>query len=190
MARSAEGKRNAPAWRVILNRPSLLLLDEVTSGLDESTDWQIMRLLRRLADDGVTIIVVTHTLANVTEFCDKVICMGRGGQPTLVGAPSEVLEFFAVHRFGEVFDRTDDLVPSAGVPGSKELLAPQSICPPPPNLRATLGVRYGAPRDSAFITLRRVTRQAAILIHRNTTLLLSDRGTLVMAAAQRCSSAA
>ena len=102
-------KKCASLASEILNRPSLLLLDEVTSGLDESTDWQIMRLLRRLADDGVTIIVVTHTLANVAEFCDKVICMGRGGQPTFVGAPSEVLEFFSVHRLGEVFDRTDEL---------------------------------------------------------------------------------
>src|SRR4029079_17115803 len=75
------GQKKCASWASeILNRPSLLLLDEVTSGLDESTDWQIMRLLRRLADDGVTIIVVTHALANVTEFCDKVICMGRGGQ--------------------------------------------------------------------------------------------------------------
>src|SRR6201999_2451036 len=102
-------KKCASLASEILNRPSLLLLDEVTSGLDESTDWQIMRLLRRLADDGVTIIVVTHTLANVTEFCDKVVCMGRGGQITFVGDPSEVLEFFAVHRLGEVFDRTDEL---------------------------------------------------------------------------------
>ena len=102
-------KKCASLASEILNRPSLLLLDEVTSGLDESADWQIMRLLRRLADDGVTIIVVTHTLANVTEFCDKVICMGRGGQPTFVGAPAEVFEFFSVHRLGEVFDRTDEL---------------------------------------------------------------------------------
>ena len=108
-ALSGGQKKCASLASEILNRPSLLLLDEVTSGLDESTDWQIMRLLRRLADDGVTIVVVTHTLANVTEFCDKVICMGRGGQPTFVGAPSEVLEFFSVHRLGEVFDRTDEL---------------------------------------------------------------------------------
>ena len=90
-ALSGGQKKCASLASEILNRPSLLLLDEVTSGLDESTDWQIMRLLRRLADDGVTIVVVTHTLANVTEFCDKVICMGRGGQPTFVGTPSEVL---------------------------------------------------------------------------------------------------
>ena len=173
LARSAEGKRNARAWPVrILNRPSLLLLDEVTSGLDESTDWQIMRLLRRLADDGVTIIVVTHTLANVTEFCDKVICMGRGGQPTFVGAPSEVLEFFAVHRLGEVFDRTDEL-------GAECWRA---------RFEATVGATINLPtaaeshgrtrrpalqhaRDPAFATLLRVMRQAAILLHRNTRLV-------------------
>jgi ABC-type multidrug transport system ATPase subunit len=93
----------------ILNRPSLLLLDEVTSGLDERTDWHIMRLLRGLVDYGVTVIVVTHTLANVREFCDKVICMGPGGQLTFGGAPSEVLDFFGVHRLGEVFDRTEEV---------------------------------------------------------------------------------
>ena len=108
-ALSGGQKKCASLASEILNRPSLLLLDEVTSGLDESTDWEIMRLLRRLADDGMTIVMVTHTLANVAEFCDKVVCMGRGGQPTFVGAPSEVLDFFAVHRLGEVFDRTDEL---------------------------------------------------------------------------------
>src|SRR4029077_19572192 len=82
----------------ILSRPSVLFLDEVTSGLDESTDWDIMRLLRRLADEGMTIVVVTHTLANVAEFCDKVICMGRGGQPTFIGTLPEALDFFAVRR--------------------------------------------------------------------------------------------
>ena len=169
----------------ILNRPSLLLLDEVTSGLDESTDWQIMRLLRRLADDGVTIIVVTHTLANVTEFCDKVICMGRGGQPTFVGAPSEVLEFFAVHRLGEVFDRTDELGAECWRARFEATVGATINLPTAAeshgNIRRPALQR---PRDPAFITLRRIVRQAAILVHRNTVLLLSDRRTLVMAAAQ------
>lgn len=35
--------------------------------------------------------------------------MGCGGQPTFVGAPSEVLKYFSVHRLGEVFDRTEEL---------------------------------------------------------------------------------
>ena len=144
-----------------------------------------MRLLRRLADGGVTIVVVTHTLANVPEFCDKVICMGRGGQPTFVGAPSEVLEFFSVRRLGEVFDRTDEL-------GAEcwrvrfEAIANATISLP------TTAESHGYtrrpalrhPHDPAFATLMHVMRQAAILLHRNTILLLSDRRTLVMAAAQ------
>ena len=108
-ALSGGQKKCASLASEILNRPSVLFLDEVTSGLDESTDWDIMRLLRRLADDGMTIVVVTHTLANVAEFCDKIICMGRGGQPTFIGASPEVLDFFAVRRLGEVFNRMDEL---------------------------------------------------------------------------------
>ena len=178
-------KKCASLASEILNRPSLLLLDEVTSGLDESTDWQIMRLLRRLADDGVTIIVVTHTLANVTEFCDKVICMGRGGQPTFVGAPSEVLEFFSVHRLGEVFDRTDEL--GAGIWRARFEATVGATVNLPTAAEChgyTPHTTLQHPGDPAFVTLLRVMRQAAILLHRNTVLLLSDRRTLVMAAAQ------
>ena len=60
-ALSGGQKKCASLASEIFNRPSLLLLDEVTSGLDESTDFEIMRLLRRLTVDGMTIIVVTHT---------------------------------------------------------------------------------------------------------------------------------
>jgi ABC transport system ATP-binding/permease protein len=178
-------RKSASLASEILNRPSLLLLDEVTSGLDERTDWQIMRLLRRLADDGITVVVVTHTLANVTEFCDKVICMGRGGQPTFVGTPSEVMEFFSVHRLGEVFDRMEMLGAEcwrakfeAGLSATINLPAaaePQGSARRP---------AWRHPRDPAFVTLLHVMRQTAILLHRNTALLLSDHRTLVMAAIQ------
>ena len=99
----------------------------MTSGLDESTDWEIMRLLRRLADDGMTIIMVTHTLANVTEFCDKVVCMGRGGQPTFVGAPSQVLDFFAVTGWARCSTARMSSAPSTGAPGSRQPLAHRRI---------------------------------------------------------------
>jgi ABC-type multidrug transport system ATPase subunit len=184
-ALSGGQKKCASLASEIINRPNLLLLDEVTSGLDESTDRQIMRQLRRLADDGVTIIVVTHTLANVPEFCDKVVCMGHGGQLTFVGTPSEVLDFFAVDRLGEVFDRTDEL---GGECWRARFEATQGATIDRPTASESHGdIRHAAlqhRRDPAFITLLRVVRQAGILLRRNTTLLLSDRRTLVMAAAQ------
>jgi ABC-type multidrug transport system ATPase subunit len=119
----------------ILSRPSLLFLDEVTSGLDENTDWEIMDLLRRLSDEGMTVVLITHTLTSAAEFCDKLLCMGGAGHPTFFGTPCEVLDFFGVHRLGEVFTRIDELgaeywcvgseknvgttIPSAGVTESR-----------------------------------------------------------------------
>jgi ABC-type multidrug transport system ATPase subunit len=184
-ALSGGQKKCASLASEILNRPSLLLLDEVTSGLDESTDWEIMRLLRRLADEGMTIVVVTHTLVNVAEFCDKVLCMGRGGQPTFIGAPSEVLDFFAVHRLGEVFNRTDELgaecwrarfEETTGATVNQPTAAESSSNPHRPDMQR--------PREPALVTLRRIVRQGGILLHRNARLLLADRRTLVMAAVQ------
>jgi ABC-type multidrug transport system ATPase subunit len=72
----------------ILSCPSPPFLDEVTSGLDETADWEIMRLLRRLSDEGMTIVVITHTLTSAAEFCDKVLCMSGNGQPTFFAAPA------------------------------------------------------------------------------------------------------
>lgn len=169
----------------ILNRPSLLFLDEVTSGLDESTDWEIMRLLRRLADEGMTIIVVTHTLANVAEFCDKVVCMGRGGQPTFIGAPSEVLEFFSARRLGEVFNRMDKPGPEYWRTRFEAIIGGEA------NQPIGIGPREKSqhadeplPHEPVFVTLSRIIHQVAILLHRNTALLLADRRTLVMATVQ------
>src|SRR6185369_10929831 len=49
----------------LLTRPSLLFLDEPTSGLDPGMDKSVMRTLRGLADDGRTVVVVTHNVANL-----------------------------------------------------------------------------------------------------------------------------
>src|SRR3984885_4013364 len=172
-------KKCASLASEILNRPSVLLLDEVTSGLDESTYWEIMRLLRSLADGGMTIVVVTHTLANVAEFCDKVVCMGGHGHPTFVGAPAEVLDFFAVRRLGEVFNRVDEL----GADHWRDRFEQTSVAERHP---ASIAARRGPgrSREPRFITPSRIVSQTAILLHRNMRLLLADRRTLVMAAVQ------
>jgi ABC-type multidrug transport system ATPase subunit len=172
-------KKCASLAAEILNRPSVLLLDEVTSGLDESTDWEIMRLLRRLADEGMTIVVVTHTLANVTEFCDKVVCMGGHGHPTFIGAPAEVLDFFAVRRLGEVFNRVDEL----GAEHWRTRYEQTSVVERhPPNIAAGRGLRRSP--QPRLVMPSRIISQLDILLHRNALLLLADRRTLVMAAVQ------
>jgi ABC-type multidrug transport system ATPase subunit len=177
-------KKRASLASEILNRPSLLFLDEVTSGLDESTDWEIMRLLRRLADEGMTIVVVTHTLANVEAFCHKVVCMGRGGHTTFVGAPDAALGFFGVQRLGEIFNRIEEdgarswraRYEDTGLETIIDLgtVRHAALAPEPVRRR----------KESPLRVAGLVARQFAILTHRNTRLLLADRRTLVMAAVQ------
>jgi len=179
-ALSGGQKKCASLAAEILNRPSVLFLDEATSGLDESTDREVMRLLRRLADEGMTIVVVIHALANVAEICDKVVCMGRGGELTFVGAPSELLDFFAVHRLGEAFDRMDELGAQHWRVRFEQsvnvMMNPAAAGLPSPKLQR--------PDESTLFRLRRIARQGAILLHRNTRLLVADRRTLIMAAVQ------
>ncbi|MBL8213843.1 MAG: hypothetical protein JNK87_24205 [Bryobacterales bacterium] len=64
----------------------------MTSGLDEATDWEMMRLFRRLAGERMTIVCVTHTLANVEEFCDKVVVLARPGVLAFCGPRAEAAE--------------------------------------------------------------------------------------------------
>jgi ABC-type multidrug transport system ATPase subunit/ABC-type multidrug transport system permease subunit len=77
----------------LLADPKLFFLDEPTSGLDPGLDKEMMNLLRELADQGRTIILVTHATANL-EVCDRIAFMGRGGKLCYFGAPQEALDFF------------------------------------------------------------------------------------------------
>ena len=188
-ALSGGEKKCASLASEILSCPSVLFLDEVTSGLDESTDWNIMRLLRRLANEGMTVIVVTHTLANVAEFCDKVVCMGRGGQPAFIGAFPEVLDFFAVRRLGEVFDRMDELGADSCRARFEQTAGATANLPPaaivrPGRQRPDPHRHHGPVLATTLVKLRRIIGQGVILLHRNTKLLLADRRTLVMSTLQ------
>ncbi|NPA06517.1 MAG: ATP-binding cassette domain-containing protein, partial [Chloroflexi bacterium] len=81
----------------LLTRPSLFFLDEPTSGLDPGTETLFMRLLRRLADQGCTIVLVTHTTKNV-RLADKVVFLARGGYLAWFGPPDEALAYFDAYR--------------------------------------------------------------------------------------------
>lgn len=98
-------KKRACLAAEILCKPQVLFLDEVTSGLDEQTDFEIMQLLSRIAKGGTTIVCVTHNLANIPRFCDRVVVMGSGGYLVFDGPPAEALTFMRVERLGEIFAR-------------------------------------------------------------------------------------
>ncbi len=81
----------------LLTKPRLFFLDEPTSGLDPGTEYDMMKLMRRLADQGRTIILITHATKNVM-MCDKVIFLARGGNMAFYGAPEDALEYFDRYR--------------------------------------------------------------------------------------------
>jgi ABC-2 type transport system ATP-binding protein len=80
----------------LLGAPELLVLDEPTNGLDPQGMREIRLLLRRLADDGTTIFVSSHLLAEVEAMCDRVGVLARGkivaeGPPSKLRASSDVV---------------------------------------------------------------------------------------------------
>lgn len=87
----------------LLTRPSLLFLDEPTSGLDPGLDKQVMTELRSLADEGRTVIVVTHSVLNL-GLCDRVLLLAPGGKVAYYGPPGEpLLDHFGVSDYSSVF---------------------------------------------------------------------------------------
>jgi ABC transport system ATP-binding/permease protein len=79
----------------LLADPKLFFLDEPTSGLDPGLDKKMMQLLRRLADRGCTVILVTHATSNIT-LCDRVAFMGLGGNLCYFGPPQQAIDFFNI----------------------------------------------------------------------------------------------
>ncbi|MBX3086204.1 MAG: ATP-binding cassette domain-containing protein [Anaerolineae bacterium] len=86
----------------LMAEPPLLFLDEPGSGLDPGLDTTMMRTLRRMADRGHTVVIVTHTTLNL-DLCDKLIVMSQG-RLTFYGTPKEALKFFNVDSYAEIYN--------------------------------------------------------------------------------------
>src|SRR6266705_1889979 len=94
-------KRASIAMELLAN-PSLFFLDEPTSGLDPGLDRKMMFLLRKLADKGHTIILVTHATNNINA-CDYVCFLAQGGRLVYFGPPSETRTYFGKADFAEIY---------------------------------------------------------------------------------------
>jgi ABC-2 type transport system ATP-binding protein len=73
----------------LLRDPKLLMLDEPATGLDPAGMRDMRRLIRRLADQGMTVVLSSHLLAEVEELCDRVAIV-RQGRIVYEGAISEL----------------------------------------------------------------------------------------------------
>ncbi|MBQ7515883.1 MAG: ABC transporter ATP-binding protein [Schwartzia sp.] len=71
-------KRRLLIARALIHHPEILFLDEPTVALDPQVRWRIWELVRRLADDGATVLITTHYIEEAEELCDRVAIMNKG----------------------------------------------------------------------------------------------------------------
>jgi len=95
----------------LLARPCLLYIDEATSGLDAGTETRMMRLFRHLADEGKSVLCITHNVDNV-DLCHLILLLARG-KLVYYGPPAEARAYFAVSRISEIYDTLAGKEPDA-----------------------------------------------------------------------------
>jgi ABC-type multidrug transport system ATPase subunit len=88
----------------LLTRPGTFFLDEPTSGLDPSTSAEVVRLLRQLTRQGVTVVLTTHEPTTI-DRCDQVVFLTRNGHLAFAGTPVQARRYFGVDDLVEVYHR-------------------------------------------------------------------------------------
>ncbi len=180
----------------LLTRPGLFFLDEPTSGLDPGTETTFMHLMRRLADQGRTIIMVTHATKNVM-LADKVVFLARGGYLAWFGPPDEALAYFDQYRsdhdrrirsmeFDQIYSILDD--PKLGkAPDWAERYRSSAAYSKYIGEPMKLDGQHGAPavmgpvkRKAPVRSRNSPLQQFMVLSKRNVTILTRDRSSLVL----------
>lgn len=154
----------------LLTSPYLLVLDEPTTGLDPALDRSVMAMLRRLADAGRVVVVVTHSLTFL-DVCDQVLLLAPGGKTVFCGPPDRLSPFLGASDWADIFTK---------------------VCADPDGLhrrfmrgRASQGadtVCLAAPVRPAQPRRVGVWRQTSTLARRQVRLLVANRGYLAFLA--------
>ena len=156
----------------LVNRPSLLFLDEPTTGLDPGLETRLMEIFRELAEPGRrSVTVVTHATKNL-DLPDKVCVMGQGGELCYFGPPDDAKDFFAAPTFDGIYSALDHR-PAAEWRRDFEAERNESLPTLEEPAAASAPARPARPRPD-------VGRQSALLARRYLTLMVRDRRNLAI----------
>lgn len=98
-----ERKRAAVAAELLAGSAQLFL-DEPTAGLDPAQATEVLRLLRRLARGGMTVLLTTSSPVDATR-CDKVAVLAAGGHLAFYGTPAAARGYFGADSLEEIYER-------------------------------------------------------------------------------------
>ncbi len=157
-------RKRASVAMELLTGPSLLILDEPTSGLDPALDREVMAMLRRLADAGRTVIVVTHSLTYLS-MCDQVLLLAPGGKTAYAGPPGQVAATIGTNDWADIFAwvaANPDAAHAVFLQKNPAAAAPAAPASPPGPL--------GDPARTS------TARQIGTLAARQVRLIFADRG--------------
>lgn len=103
-------KKQMELARALATEPEILLLDEIMAGLNEEEIERLLELLRRINDDGVTIISIEHVMEAVMTISDRIIVLNEGsviadGEPEAIASDDAVINAYLGSKYVE---RGDD----------------------------------------------------------------------------------
>jgi ABC-type multidrug transport system ATPase subunit len=154
------GQRKRVAIAIeLLSRPAVLVLDEPTSSLDPGYEGSVLTTLRRLADLGHAVVIVTHSQSAVA-LCDRVVLLASGGRLAYFGAPSRMHERFGTADAAELFTALDSARPR--------------VLPGHPSLARAVSETDASATEPAT-DRPGVRRQLRVLSHRYLNLTFADR---------------
>ena len=122
-------KRRLTIARGLVNEPSILLLDEPTTGLDPQARHVLWDRLFRLKESGVTLVITTHYMDEAEQLCDRLVVMD-GGLIVAEGAPAALIREHSTREVVEVrfgSDRNAQVAAELGGIGERHEVLPDRI---------------------------------------------------------------
>ncbi len=94
-------KRRLTIARALINDPSILLLDEPTTGLDPQARHLLWDRLYRLKQQGVTLVLTTHYMDEAEQLCDRLVVMDKA-KIVAEGSPRQLIERYSTKEVTEL----------------------------------------------------------------------------------------
>ena len=105
--------------RALSHGPKILLLDEPTGGLDVTSARMVRKLVRKLGDEGGTVIYSTHNLAEAQQVCDRIVII-HNGTIRADGSPVELMSISESADLEEAYVALTEDVARTEAPGEDE----------------------------------------------------------------------